>query len=78
MYITSNTNCSVWKVDINTGVTTFVLSDDTYKYHEYEMEGITFFEDTELQSSGFGVMMIYGNFMSLQKSLHTFSPIPLS
>jgi len=73
LYITSNTNCSVWKVDINTGITTFVLSDETYKYHEYEMEGITFFENEQLENEGYGIMMLYGNFMSLQKSLHTFN-----
>ena len=78
LFITSNTNCSVWRIDINTGVTTFVLSDDTYKFHEYEMEGITFFENEELQNNGYGVMMIFGNFMSLQKSLHTFNPLSLS
>lgn len=76
LYITSNKNCSIWKIDVNTGITSFVLSDELYKYHEYEMEGITFFENDELQSNGYGVMMIYGNFMSIRKSLHTFSPLP--
>jgi hypothetical protein len=74
LYITSNTNCSVYKINISTGITTFVLSDETYKYHEYEMEGITFFDNDELKKQGYGTMMIYGNFMSLQKSLHTFTP----
>ena len=79
LYITSNTNCSVWKVDVNTGVTTFVLSDEYNRDKlQMEMEGITFFENEELQSNGYGLMMIYGNFMSFRKSLHTFIPVSTS
>ena len=79
LYITSNTNCSVWRVDVNTGVTSFVLSDEYNRDKlQMEMEGITFFENEELQANGYGVMMLYGNFMSLQKSLHTFFPVSSS
>jgi len=79
LYITSNTNCSVWKVDVNTGVTSFVLSDEYNRDKlQMEMEGITFFENEELQGNGYGVMMLYGNFMSLRKSLHTFIPVSSS
>lgn len=70
LYITSNVNVSVWKVDISTGAVSFVLSDDYMDNHIYEMEGIDFWD---LEGIGAGTMHLYGNFMEVaEKGIRNF------
>lgn len=71
LYLSTNGNCSVWRLKIETGELTQVLSDLPYKHHEYEMEGIDFWD---LTASELGVMHIYGNFMSEVKMIRSFVP----
>lgn len=70
LYITSNINVSVWKVDISTGDIAFVLSDDYISNHIYEMEGLDFWD---LEERGLGTMHLYGNFMEVkEKAIRNF------
>lgn len=45
LYLAVNGNCSVYRLDVRSGEVALVLSD-TYarRPHEYEMEGITFWD----------------------------------
>lgn len=52
LYIATNIDDGVWKVNVTSGEVTNVLFD-TYKHHEYEMEGLSFWD---LTSIGYGVM----------------------
>ena len=71
LYVCSNAQDAVWKINLDTLSMEFVLADD-YKNHEYEMEGIDFFDLTD---KGLGVMHLYGNFMQLkEKALHNYKP----
>ncbi len=56
LYISSNVNVSVWKVDISSGDIEFVLSDDYMSSHIYEMEGLDFWD---LERVGLGTMHMY-------------------
>jgi hypothetical protein len=56
LYINSNINVSVYKVDVNTGDISFVLSDDYIDSHIYEMEGLDFWD---LEKRGLGTMHMY-------------------
>ena len=70
LYVTSNLNVSVWKVDVTTGDLEFVLSDDYIDNHIYEMEGLDFWD---LENIGAGTMHMYGNFMKvLEKGVRNF------
>ncbi len=51
LYVTTNINVSVYKVNIVTGDIEYVLSDDYIDNHIYEMEGIDFW-DLEDQNIG--------------------------
>lgn len=76
LYLSVNTNCSVYKVDLRTGNVSFVLSDDyVYRPHEYEMEGITFW-DLRYHHPDLGVMHLFGNFMTVwEKSIRSYTPV---
>jgi hypothetical protein len=39
LYLAVNGNCSIYKMDIQTGAIEFVLSDSLGRHHDYEMEG---------------------------------------
>lgn len=72
LYLAVNGNCSIYKLNMQTNETSFVLSDEPYDHHEMEMEGVTFWD---LRSRGLGVMHLYGNFETLrEKSIHSFDP----
>eukprot|EP00599_Poterioochromonas_sp_BG-1_P003664 CAMPEP_0173148778 /NCGR_PEP_ID=MMETSP1105-20130129/9930_1 /TAXON_ID=2985 /ORGANISM="Ochromonas sp., Strain BG-1" /LENGTH=196 /DNA_ID=CAMNT_0014063513 /DNA_START=207 /DNA_END=797 /DNA_ORIENTATION=+ len=72
LYLAVNGNCSIYKLNMQTNETSFVLSDEPYDHHEMEMEGLTFWD---LRSRGLGVMHMYGNFETLrEKSIHSFNP----
>jgi hypothetical protein len=75
LYLSVNGNCSVYKVDVHSGDVSFVLSDDYEKRpHEYEMEGITFW-DLRDHKPDFGVMHMFGNFMTVkEKGIRSFTP----
>jgi len=71
LYISINSAESVFKIDVKTGVCTFVLSDKVYKHHEAEMEGITFWD---LSDIGYGQMHMFGNFEEIrQKGIHSYA-----
>ena len=71
LYLAVNGNCSIYKMDINTGHIDFVLSD-SMNHHDYEMEGLTFWD---LRKQGYGVMHMYGNFMTIrEKGIRSYSP----
>ena len=45
LYLAVNGNCSVYRLDVHSGEVSLVLSDTYAKRpHEYEMEGITFWD----------------------------------
>lgn len=68
LYLAVNGAESVYKVNVATGELHFVLSDEQYKTHEAEMEGLTFWDLGER-----GVMHMFGNFERvLQKGLHSY------
>mmetsp|Transcript_26004 Transcript_26004/g.43847 ORF Transcript_26004/g.43847 Transcript_26004/m.43847 type:complete len:92 (-) Transcript_26004:155-430(-) len=75
LYVSSNINVSVYKIDVSTGETSFVLSDDYIEKHLYEMEGLTFW-DLEEQGGGgegLGTMHLFGNFMEVkEKAIRNF------
>ena len=74
LYVSSNINVSVHKIDVTTGETTFVLSDDYIEKHLYEMEGLTFWDLEERQQGpGLGTMHLFGNFMEVkEKAIRNF------
>lgn len=53
LYLSSNTNVSVWSIDIQTSEKSFILSDDYIDSHIYEMEGLDFWN---LEKYGLGTM----------------------
>ena len=72
LYVSVNGNCSVYSINISTGDVQFVLSDQPYDKHDYEMEGLTFWD---LTARGLGVMHMYGNFMSVwKKAIRSYAP----
>ena len=66
LYLSSNVNVSIHKVDMSTGETSFVLSDDYIDKHLYEMEGLTFW-DLESYDRNLGTMHFFGNFMEVKE-----------
>ena len=70
LYICVNADDNIYKIDMKTGNIEFVLSD-AYNHHQYEMEGIDFYD---LQEEGLGVMHLYGNFMSVEKQIRNYDP----
>ena len=76
LYVSSNVNVSVYKIDVTEGTTTFVLSDDYIEKHLYEMEGLTFWdleEFKEMNEEGLGTMHLFGNFMEVkEKAIRNF------
>jgi hypothetical protein len=76
LYLAVNGNCSVYKIDVSTGDVSFVLSDDyEHRPHEYEMEDITFW-DLRDHTPAFGVMHLYGNFMTVkEKGVRSYTPV---
>ena len=54
LYLSSNLNCSVWRVDVSGDVAAaeMVVSDNSKRF--FEMEGLTFWEDEDLKASGLG------------------------
>lgn len=71
LYIVTNENDEVWRVDMSTGGINLELSDE-YEHHVYEMEGIDFWD---LRSKGLGVLHMFGNFMQLrEKCLRNYKP----
>lgn len=71
LYMCSNAQDGVWKVNLSTLELQWVL-DDKYRNHEYEMEGLDFWD---LRDRGLGVMHMYGNFMQLkEKAIHNYEP----
>lgn len=90
LYLCINANDEVWKLELKTGSLTLELSD-AYKKHDYEMEGITFWDLSngnvvvgDSSSGGgsaldLGLLHIFGNFMSLrEKSLRNYKPMSSS
>ena len=73
LYISTNINDGIYKIDINSGISEFVFNDDNnYLPDEYyyEMEGLTFWD---LSNDGLGLMHMYGNFMNArEKAVHNF------
>ena len=70
LYLATNSGDTVYKLELQNGAITPVVSDG-YKHHDYEMEGITFWD---LEKEGYGTMHIFGNFMSLrEKAIHGYS-----
>ena len=77
LYLVSNIEDNVYKLNISSGELTLVLSD-TYRKHDYEMEGLDFWD---LTPQGMGEMHMFGNFMQAkEKALHNYkeSRIPAS
>lgn len=71
LYLCTNQQDAIYKVNITTGELEFVLSD-VFPKHEYEMEGMDFWD---LQSKGLGVMHMFGNFMQIrEKSISSYKP----
>lgn len=75
LYLATNVKDSVYKFDVDSGMCSFVLSDNqnyVIDNYYYEMEGLTFWD---LTADGLGVMHVYGNFMNARKkAIHSFSP----
>jgi len=73
LYLAVNGNCSVWKLNLAKKELTKVLSDnELFRKHEYEMEGIDFWD---LRDRGLGLLHVYGNYMSLEeKGIRSFVP----
>ena len=61
------------KLNLATKELTKVLSDnELFRKHEYEMEGIDFWD---LRDRGLGLLHVYGNYMSLEeKGIRSFDP----
>ena len=76
LYLSVNANCSVYKIDLKSGDVSFVLSDDyENRPHEYEMEGITFWDLRE-HNPAFGVMHLFGNFMTVkEKGIRSYTTV---
>lgn len=71
LYVATNQDDGIWKIDMKSGTVSFVLSD-SYRNHEYEMEGLTFWD---LSDDKLGVMHMYGNFMQArEKCIRSYSP----
>jgi len=71
LYLAVNGDDGIWKVNIATGELSFVLSD-VYNHHEYEMEGLDFWD---LREQKHGVMHMYGNFMqAVEKCIRSYDP----
>ena len=72
LYLATNGGCSVYRFDVVTGESEFILSDDYDKRrHEYEMEGLTFWDLGEGVDGG--QMHMFGNFMEVkEKSIHSY------
>jgi len=71
LYLSTNLEDAVWKLNLDTGALDKVVSDP-YNFHEYEMEGITFWD---LRDRGLGVMHIFGNFMQVrEKAIRNYTP----
>lgn len=73
LYLATNVEDGVFKLNIETGAFDLALKDDDNyvidKYY-YEMEGLTFWD---LSEEGFGQMHMYGNFMNgREKAIHNF------
>lgn len=75
LYLATNIEDSIYRINVTTGVSDFVFSDnESYLIdnYYYEMEGLTFWD---LSADGLGVMHMYGNFMNVrEKAIHSFSP----
>ena len=79
LYVSSNINVSVHKIDVTSGESYFVLSDDYIEKYMYEMEGLTFW-DLEEEGKGpgegrenLGTMHLFGNFMEVkEKAIRNF------
>ena len=72
LYLCTNIDDAIWKINIATGVVSFALSDPIFDKYDYEMEGIDFWD---LRDKGFGVMHVFGNFMKVtEKSVISYDP----
>ena len=70
LYLATNSEDKVYRLILKTGVIDVAVSDK-YKHHDYEMEGITFWN---LEDNGYGTMHIFGNFMQLrEKAIHSYT-----
>ena len=70
LYLATNSGDQVYRLVLETGLIDMAVSDK-YDHHDYEMEGITFWD---LEGHGYGTMHIFGNFMQLrEKSIHSYS-----
>ena len=84
LYVATNINDGIFKLNITTGLAEFVLNDDGNYLPDnyyYEMEGLTFWDLRSTTTTGvnnnkgYGVMHMYGNFMNARKkSIHSFDP----
>ena len=72
LYLCSNIDDGIWKMNLQSGKVTFVLSDPIFEEFAYEMEGIDFWD---LRDKGLGVMHVFGNFMTMRKkSVKNYDP----
>ena len=72
LYLCTNIDDGIWKMNLQSGKVTFVLSDPIFEKFAYEMEGIDFWD---LREKGLGVMHVFGNFMTMrEKSIKNYNP----
>ena len=69
LYLVSNIEDNVYKLNTTSGDLVLILSD-SYRKHDYEMEGLDFWD---LSSLDMGQMHMFGNFMQAkEKALHNY------
>ena len=72
LYLCTNIDDGIWKMNLQSGKVLFVLSDPIFENFAYEMEGIDFWD---LRHKGLGVMHVFGNFMTMRKkSVKNYDP----
>ncbi len=72
LYLCTNVEDGIWKINITTGKVEFVFSDPIFDKYAYEMEGMDFWD---LKDKGLGVMHVFGNFMKVtEKSIKSYNP----
>ena len=72
LYLCTNIDDGIWKMNLQSGKVTFILSDPIFEKFAYEMEGIDFWD---LRDKGLGVMHVFGNFMTMrEKSIKNYNP----
>ena len=72
LYLCTKIDDGIWKMNLQSGKVTFILSDPIFEKFAYEMEGIDFWD---LRDKGLGVMHVFGNFMTMrEKSIKNYNP----